>query len=236
MAVHGRRTKVYVQGVDLTAFLRSANLQRTADVAESTPFNNEAKGYTVGMRDGTMAFEGLYDGTAAAIDEVLASILGATSQKVALVPVGVEALGSVACGMAGDESSYDVDTATDDVATVSVEMQSSTSIDRCLVHKVLGAVSSGANGTSIDNGAASANGGVGYLHVTAASGGGTLTVKVQHSADDTTWADLVTFADVTAVGAERKTVSGTVNRYTRATHAITAGSQTYVMAFGRKTF
>lgn len=234
--VHGRRTKVYGQGVDLTSFLRTASLQRTADVAESTPFNNDAKQYTVGMRDGVMNFEGLFDGSAAAVDETLASILGSTSQKVFLVPIGVEALGSTAHGMSGDESTYDVETSTDDVATVTAELQSSTGIDRCLIHKVLGAVSADANGTAIDNAASSAYGGVGYLEVTAASGGGTLTVKVQHSVDNSVWADLITFTGTTAIGAERKAVTGTVNRYTRAVHAITAGSQTYVMAFGRKTF
>lgn len=235
-AVHGRRTKVYVQGYDLTSMLRSASLQRTADVSDSTPFNVDAKTYAVGQRDGTMNFEGLYDGVASAIDEVLSGILGASSQKVVLVDIGTEALGSTAHGMSGDEASFDVETATDDVATVTAEVQSSVGIERCLIHKVLGAVTGSGNGTAIDNAASSAYGGVGYLHVTAASGGGTLTVKVQHSADNSVWADLITFTGTTAVGAERVAVTGTVNRYTRSNHAITAGSQTYVMAFGRKTY
>ena len=54
---------------------------------------------------------------------------------------------------------------------------------------------------------------------------GNTTIKVQHSANDSSWADLITF---TVVGAstklgEIKAVTGTVNRYLRVT-ASTAGS------------
>jgi hypothetical protein len=67
-----------------------------------------------------------------------------------------------------------------------------------------------------------------------------LTVKVQHSADDSTYADLVTFTAITVAPAkERKTVAAgtTVNRYLAASWAFTgagaAHTATFVVGFAR---
>jgi hypothetical protein len=67
--------------------------------------------------------------------------------------------------------------------------------------------------SSVDNGASSPDGGVGYLQVTAFSGWDDLTVKVRHSADDIAYADVLTFAAIAARGKDRETVAGTVNRH-----------------------
>lgn len=60
------------------------------------------------------------------------------------------------------------------------------------------------------------NGGVGYVQVPDLTLGGydSATVNVRHSADNAVWATLLTFTAITtAPSAERKTVTGTVNRY-----------------------
>jgi len=77
------------------------------------------------------------------------------------------------------------------------------------------ATSGNTEGPSVDNGASSANGATADLHVPALTLGGftSVTVKVRHSTDDITYADLITFSAVTAIGAQRATVSGTVNRH-----------------------
>lgn len=60
----------------------------------------------------------------------------------------------------------------------------------------------------------SLNGGVGYQSVSALSGLTGFVGKIRDSSDDTTYADLIDFTNVTAApAAERKTVSGTVDRY-----------------------
>lgn len=92
---------------------------------------------------------------------------------------------------------------------------------------------------SQDNSVSSANGGAGYLQVSAISGtGATFDGKVRHSADDITYADLITFAQVVladARKAERKTVTGTVNRHlaTSWTIAGTGPSVTPLIGFKR---
>ena len=54
-----------------------------------------------------------------------------------------------------------------------------------------------------------------YLHVTAVTGT-SVDIAVQHSADNSTWANLIDFGAQSAIGAQRATMSGTVNRYLRA--------------------
>lgn len=72
-------------------------------------------------------------------------------------------------------------------------------------------------GTSVDNGAASSNGGAAFIQVSGFSGPNTLTVKVRHAADGggsgATWADLATFTVTGSQVGSVVAVSGTVNRY-----------------------
>jgi len=68
--------------------------------------------------------------------------------------------------------------------------------------------------TSVDNAASSASGGEGFIQCTAASGFSDFEGRIMHSADDSSYVALITFTrNVTDPYAERKTVSGTVNRY-----------------------
>lgn len=95
--------------------------------------------------------------------------------------------------------------------------------------------------SSVDNAASSANGGIGALQVTALTlGGGTsVTFKVRHSTDNVTFADLITFTNVTsAPAAQSSVVAGTVNRYLAASYAFNGSpsgqSVTYMIAFARR--
>ena len=85
--------------------------------------------------------------------------------------------------------------------------------------------------------ASTANGGVAHLHITANSNSGTTVAKVQGSANNSTWADLVTFTTV-AIGTtatQRSIVSGSVPRYLRAlVTPAGAGSLTVSIAFSRR--
>jgi len=85
------------------------------------------------------------------------------------------------------------------------------------------AAESGAGATSDgshDNSASSANGGTAYLQATDLTLGGytSITVELEHSANDATWVTLVAFTAVTAAPfAEAKAVAGTIDRYVQTT-------------------
>ena len=91
----------------------------------------------------------------------------------------------------------------------------------------------GTGGTLVP--ANSLQGGVGYLQVTQFDGFTGFVGKLQHSADDTVYTDLVTFDGVTsAPAAQRKTVSGTCNRYLAFQGDVTGtGSITIFCGFAR---
>lgn len=83
-----------------------------------------------------------------------------------------------------------------------------------------------ANGTSIDTLASAAFGGQGYLHVTAFTGTDA-TIKIQDSADNSSFADVTsfTFGSVTGVVAKRIAIgnTATVRRYVRVAVTTTGG-------------
>jgi len=95
--------------------------------------------------------------------------------------------------------------------------------------------SSATSSSSKDDGASTASGIAGYLQIIDIASG-TPTVKIQHSSNDSSWSDLVTFSAV-ANGAEpafeRKEASSTVNRYLRITTTGTFTDLDFVVAYRR---
>lgn len=81
----------------------------------------------------------------------------------------------------------------------------------------------------------SPNGGVGYLEVSALSGFTGFIGKIRDSADDVTYADLLTFSNVTAwPAAERVTVGGVVDRFLSFNGDVTgSGSISVFVGFAR---
>jgi hypothetical protein len=93
------------------------------------------------------------------------------------------------------------------------------------------------NGTAVDNGASTANGGVAHLHVTAFSGLTSNSVIVEHSTDNAAWSTLGTFTLVTGTTSERLLITAgtTVNRYLRVRDDVTGtGSCTRIVTFNRR--
>ena len=85
---------------------------------------------------------------------------------------------------------------------------------------------------------ASRIGAVGHLHCIAKAGTTpTLAVKIQHSLDNSTWVDLMTFATLNnATGKERIEYTGVIYRYVRCIYTITGTgpSFTFAVAFARR--
>lgn len=99
-------------------------------------------------------------------------------------------------------------------------------------------VTADGSSTAIDNGAATSDGGVAHLHVTAFSGFTSDDIIIEGSTtgafagEETT---IVTFSQVTATGYERMLVAGTIPQHLRVTHDVaTTGSITVAVAFARR--
>lgn len=183
----------------------------------------------VGLRKATFSQSGFYDDSAGHLDALTATLTD--TQRT--VVVGLSPTKSV--GMQG-----------------AFGAKYSRMVDRGKLHKIkivytvtgaveeLGAALSAPattqtgdwNGTADDNTTGSANGGSGYMTVVSLAGFTGFVGHLEHSPDNSTWADLITFTNVTsAPNAQRITVTGTVDRYVRF-RGDTTGSGTITVQAG----
>jgi hypothetical protein len=237
---HGKNTTVLSDDFDLTTYLNSASVSASIETPETTTFGSSDRSYIVGHNEGTVSFEGLFDGTTDSADSIFHAALGNTTDKVISVSTDSTSVGGRAILVKSAATSYEISSPLTDVVSVSGEAVANEGLDYGVWLGCKSAITTTSTGASVDNAASSTNGGVAHLHVTANTRSATTVAKVQHSSDNSTWADLVTFTTV-AIGTkthQRSVVATgtTVNRYLRAlvTPAAGTGSITFSVAFSRR--
>lgn len=174
-----------------------------------------------GLRDGSMAFASFWNVSNSV--PVLAS-LPKTDTLMAFIPPP-QALGGPSAWLQALQVSYNPTRGNDGALTMATEGQGDGwGLEWCeLLTAGLRTDTAATNGTSVDGGAASSYGAGAYLQLTGFTGT-SVTVTVQHSADNATWSTLAAFTAVTAAPAwQRSRAAGTVNRYLR---VITSGTFT----------
>lgn len=232
---HGKDAKVFANGRRISDYLRSFSTPASRDQADSSTYVSSWKAYTAGQIDTTFSATGIYDGGTAAVDEQLNATFGMNAVVWTFFPYGSEA-GKYGYGWAASETSYEVDAPVDDVVSVSVECNSSSGYGRQRVvslHPEGTVRTTSGTSASFDGGTATATGGAAYLHVPAFTGSGTVAIKIQDSANDSTFADLFTFANVTTAGTAQRVeiaAAGTVARYTRVVWTVTGSPSIYFSA------
>ena len=237
---HGKITPVLTDDFDLSNFLNNATVSQSVDTPETTTFGSSDRSYIVGHNEGTISFEGFFDGTTDSADSIFHAALGNTTDKVVTVSTDSTSIGGRAVLAASASTSYEISSPLTDVVSVSAEAIADGGLDSGVWLVCQTAVSTTTNTTGVDNAASSANGGVAHLHVTTNARTATTVIAVQHSADNSTWADLVVFGTVALSGKDSERVevaSGTtVNRYlrTRTTIATGTGAITRSVAFSRR--
>jgi len=235
-AAHGRLTRIYMSGYDLTGYYRKASSELMREAAESTVFNVTDKTYIPGRRDATASLEGL---VADSVDGLTLSFMEDLETDPTLLnvcPQG-DVLGNVAYGLRGRLTTLDLETPADDIFAITNELQSQVGRDRLLVQHTLSTEVASGQSASIDNTVVSTlNGGVGYLQVPDITGITNLSVLIEDSADNSAFATILTFPGVTADrGRLRVEITGTVRRYTRCRWVFTgAGSANFWAGFGRR--
>lgn len=229
--VHGKGGAVIWGATDLSAYLNNVDAAATADTAEVTCFGSSSKSYVAGTRDATLSLSGFFDGGVGAVDEVLSAALAGTA-AVTIAPAGAGAIGNRAQLANVIHTGYTVTAPVGDAVSISAEAQVSGGLAGGIILADLTARTATGNTTANDNAASSVGGAVAHLHCTAFTGTN-ITIKVQHSADNSTWVDLITFAQLTATGSERKSATGTINRYLRVNIAGTFTTATFAVAIAR---
>jgi hypothetical protein len=243
---HGKNTLVFFDKFNLSEYFNSATTSAMVDAVETTTFGSANKTYAIGMKDGTVSFEGLWSGVLDVLgsDKVLHDAFGSETKTLITVATEGPTIGYRCKLVNADDTSYEIKSAIADMVTISAQAQASGTVSGFDSGVLLAAnqtVSAVTANTSVDNAVSSTNGGVAHLHVTANSRNGAATIKVQHSANNSTWADLVTFTATTSstTTSERIEVAAgtTVNRYVRANISAIAGSTgsvTITVGFARR--
>ena len=214
---------VLLGGRDILGTLTDLDHDRMAVLEETTVLGVADESHAkVGVNRGSLKQRGFYDDAADSVNDALVTL----AQSVMTIGLEGNTLGKQFTGWAGAivaqyrriASGAALHKADGDYqVTGKVE-------DGTILHTHKTETADPFTETSDDNAASSANGGAGYLQVSALALGGftNIVVKIRDSTDDIAFADLITFTAVTAApAAERKTVAGTINRYTRVEHDFT---------------
>lgn len=247
--IHGKGSKVLFNGYDLSSYFNNVDAAFSIETAESTAFGDTAKNYIVGLQDGTLSLSGMFDNSLVANREnLLQEALGSSTTPLITVALNAGTIGNSSVQAKAHETNYAISSPIGDIVTVAADFNASTDATANVKEGILMGVmlTSGASQAfgalgplaSVNNIALSANGAVANLHVTANSiTGGVTTIKVQSSANNSTWADLITFTNVPAstIVSQQVAVSGSVPQYLRASASTagTAGSITYNLSIAR---
>lgn len=246
---HGKSAKVLIDQFSLTSYLNSMDINKDVEAPETTVYGLDDRTYLPGgLRGGTVSLAGLWDSTATTgVDEVISAALGnATAKIITLGPGGLANssayVSDSAYLLSAFHTSYSISAPVDGIVSLTVDIQSTGGLEQGRSLHDLSAETTSTSGNSINDGGAAAttNGGVGHLHVTALSGtGATLDMLIEDSNDDAAWATLITFTQATAVTSERVAVTGSVDRYIQASWTIDADtgqspSFTFVVSWARR--
>jgi hypothetical protein len=250
---HGSRTGVLFDLYDVSTYMNSAQSSSSVTVSETTTYGatGDAKTYVTGLRDTTVSIAGLWDGDTGALDELINTSLASDNDANFLIAEdGGIAVGRRCIFGQSVRTKYSTDSPVADVVKISLDLQADAELGRGVI-LTDGASTTGnpgtVLGTAVDNGSATTNGGVGVVFNTINTRSAQFTqVKIQHSADNSTWADLVTFTNIppnsttplSPLRSQRAVVATgtTVNRYLRATYTGSGatGAYAFVFAFARR--
>jgi len=234
-------SRVMADQYDISQFLKKMNPQRNRDYADCTTLPETSKSYTPVLRGGSFMLEGLYRSNAvagASLQDIFASL--PDTQIIVTGYPDTRAVGKPAMLMYADAVKYNLDAVVADLVKVSIELTSQKwAVEHGVSLHDLTAETGTGNGTSVDNGAATTNGGVAVLHCTAITGASpSVVVKIQSSSNGSTWSDLLSFTAATAATKERIEVAAgtTIPRFLREVHTFggTTTNITFNSAFARR--
>jgi hypothetical protein len=232
--VHSKSSRLISGSVALSGFLSNWEHTSEHELGDTTVLTDSGHTFTLGLDKGSLKLGG-YTDTSAAVggqDETLNTALGAAAGSVVTAAPEGFALGKRVINLEARESSYTTSSPVADTVSFASDWMSEGQLDCGVSLHDLSAETANGNSSSVDNAASSSNGGMGFVHVTAFSGLTNIIIKFQDSPDNSAWTDRITFATVTGVTSERKTMSGSVARYRRALWTVSGtGSATFVTGF-----
>lgn len=232
---------VYMNGVSLGCALTSLDASASTDALDSTTLCQSARTYETGLKTGTLSASGIWDYDQTTLDKihnVFSTAYDSGSENSVCATLAAIAVGVDAIMVTGCQSSYNVEVPMGQLVVCSAEFQATSGINYGKIAFNAAVNNTTTNGTALDNGASSTNGGLFMVQAQNPSEYAG-SIKLQQSTDNNTWAD-ISGSTLTLTGTGKKyealyvELSGTVQRYVRAVATASTGSITFVAAFARR--
>lgn len=239
--MHGSKAVLYMMGFNATPYLNDMTLSATVETAEVTVFGNTGKAFIPGLQTAAFAVTGFFDGNTSLDSNTFSYTVNSYASGPSQLPANPIYLpqgdgnGVGGYGLQGYVDKGTVKAPINAAGTLDVSLMSSSGWEGGYVTAPL-AARTAASGTTavIDNLVSSSNGCSAFLVCTAVAGtaGPTMTLTIQHSADNITFVPLMVFAAQTTVGDQRIAIPAgtTVNRYIRGSWAITGTTPSFTFA------
>lgn len=216
---HGRLTKVWVDGYDLSTYLRTATAPYNAGELDTTTYgNNGDKSFQKDLSDSTISLGGFWRDT---VGEPVETVLN-NAAVITIAPSGAVLNNPARLAYVfGTKTETPADAG--DLIQQSADYRARDGVGRGRLIRIPTPVSAGGNGSSVDFAAASLNHWSAALHLLAIDAG-TFTGTLQHSADNTTWVAAGVFTALTTQGAAYLSGSGRLERYRRVIWTFAGGT------------
>lgn len=230
---------VYCNGVSLP--LTDYSVSAEAEELETTNLNNTARSYITGFMNGSLDLSGVWDYDQTNLNKlhnILTSAMVGRTENIVTISLGTFASGTTAILLNAIETSNDLDAEATTLIIMQASFRATSGIGfgKALFNAEVDTTTT--DGTSVDNAAASANGGLFQVHYQNGAGTEDLTAKIQHSTNNSTWVDLgtITVNNITGFGASSLDIAAgtTVNRYIRAQIGVAQGALNVQAAFARR--
>lgn len=237
----GLGSVLYYDGYDLSGDKQAFNISSPMTPFDVTPINKYAMERIGGRRDGAMSSTSFFNKAAGRAHPVESALL--LTDRVYTIGIG-DTIGSAAACLVSKQIGYDPTRAAEGELTFAVDAQGNgygLEWGELLTAGVR-TDTSATNGAGLDYTSATSFGAQFFLHVTAFTGTD-VTIKIQDSADNVSFADLTAgaFTSVTTAPQSQRIQTArdaTVRRYLRVATATTGGftSVSFVVAAIKNTF
>lgn len=218
---HGTTARIHWRYLRMSGYASEIDIGFERDMAEAAVLTDTWKTHKGGLKFCVLSIQGAYHpGGARPTDGYPWASMAqtaATRNVFAYLPDG-DTLGNVAYMGRDRASAFSVPSNPNDVIRVPIATIGSEDCTRGVVLHVFGAETSDDEETSVDGSSSSADGGYAYIMCELLTGAANVTVKIEHSADDVSYSDLLTFAVLTGSGDQVATIAAgadSIKRYTK---------------------
>jgi hypothetical protein len=242
MAV-AKQISIYGNGVNLGRAFKEFSPTGDVEALDATTLYDTSKVYELGFKSGQVSASGVWKYDQTNVDEIhniITAAYVAGSSVVLTASYEALAVGSPALLLSGKVTKFALPTQYGQLIMVSSDFMADNGLAFGVWVFNATAVIGSTLASTVDNGVATSNGGVFHAHaqnidLTDLS---SLSIRLQHSVDGSTWVDLVALTAFEAAQFASLSVTvaagTTVRRYLRAVTTATGGTATVQAAFARR--